>query len=756
MEVIIHLRTNQKGIYLEYWHTHRYRRKVHRADPGGFDEDGPWFQVTVGPSSFNFRFKDLEGDPGFERFYGNYLGREIWCLPDRPDVYHLKPAAAKGHVNEFYQQIRELVPENIYLPETDVGYLREGIPPRPGKKPGIEKSMLGANVLKDGSILFGLFHPRAARVYLTGNFNDWQCPGHSNPDPAKFLAMDLYRGYYDYPNLWLFRLPADQVPEETEYLFYVAGGVPLDGNRRPERYLHDPLTRCYGKDMSRNPSLVIDPTEYRWRDQGWKTPALSDLVIYEMNVYGFTEGDPDIPEEEQGKFSGIIRRIKNGYFKDLGVNALGLMPTSEAPSLQGPTALGYDPCGFASIERDFGAPDQLRELVDIAHQNGIAVLMDLVFNHTSNTFNPLWDAISDSTPGGFYFSGGTPWGNRVATEREEVQNYLIDVAKLLLKEYHVDGFRFDATHSSWMDHRFLFKLQYEIRTRGFKPDCILIVENLPNAPDLNLEGWNGFAQWNDPFHDKIKALLREGVYQDWVDDSPKHLGDIFYFSRNFYALHTNNVINYSESHDENSLPFEVATDGPALQTEPAKERKARLGIMATLTALGQPMLYMGQEFNVDRPRNRVQFEWPRDLSQHRFYQWVKGLIHLRRRYPALRMAGDKLAEEGKFQFIIGPWLEQGNGRCVIGWRLKPNKDPRDEMVVLFNFEPYDVKVGINFGVPGKWVKLADIDRVNDLPPFGTGMADDPATITTDGYFEDFVLPSSSGFVYKWETPLDIQ
>ena len=90
---------------------------------------------------------------------------------------------------------------------------------------------------------------------------------------------------------------------------------------------------------------------------------------------------------------------------------------------------------------DFGAPDQLRELVEIAHQNGIAVLMDLVFNHTSNTFNPLWDAISDGTPGGFYFSGGTPWGNPGTTEREEVQNYLIDVAKLLLKEYHVDGFR---------------------------------------------------------------------------------------------------------------------------------------------------------------------------------------------------------------------------------------------------------------------------------------------------------------------------
>ncbi len=753
MEVTIHLRTEQPSIILEYWHSHRYRRQVHSVNPGGFDQDGPWFKIEAGPSSFNFRFSGLDDDSGMERFYGNYLGREVWSLPDRPDVYSVRPATVKGHANQFYSQIKHLVPDGLYLPETDISYLREGIPPKPGKESPLGKSMLGANVLKDGSILFGLFHPRAAQVYLTGNFNDWQCPGHSRPDSEKFLPLGLYQGYYNYPNLWLFQLPADQVREKVEYLFYVIGGVPLDGNRRPESYLHDPMTRSYGGDYFQNPSLVVDPTLYHWKDLSWKTPKLSDLIIYEMNVYGFSEGDPDIPKEEQGKFAGVIRRIKNGFFKDLGVNTLGLMPTSEAPSLQGPTALGYDPCGFASIERDFGTPEEFRELVDTAHQHGIAVLLDLVFNHTSNTFNPLWNAISDSQPGGFYFSGGTPWGNRVATEREEVQNYLIDVCKLLLHEYKVDGFRFDATHSSWMDHGFLHRLQYEIRDRGFKPDCILIVENLPNEPDLNLDGWNGFAQWNDPFHDKLKALLREGVYQDWVDDSPQLLGDVFYFCRNFYAAHTNNVINYCESHDENSMPFEVATNGPFLQTDPAKERKARLGLMATMTALGQPMIYMGQEFNIDRPRNQIQFTWPDDLSRHQFYQWVKGLIHLRRRYPALKISGANLAEEGKFQFILGPWLEQGKGRSVIGWRVKPNGDPWEQIVVLFNFEPYDVSVGIDFGSSGKWVKLADIDRVNDIPPFGANDLQEPATIETSGYFENFTLPSSSGFVYKWESEI---
>ena len=749
MEITIHLRgTMVPGENLIFWHSHQYRCCPRPVTAAGKDAEGPVYKVEANLSSFHFRFS---GDPeGWERFYSNYLGREVWCLRDRTEVYPVRPAVPKGHVNEYYERIRDLIPDGIFVAETDISYLRNGFPPVSQAGAKLKKTLLGANVLEDGTVLFGFFHPRAAQVYLVGNFNDWQCPAHSNPDSTEFFPMDLYCGYYDYPNIWLTRLPADLHREQLEYQFFIIGGVPLDGNRRPGRYAPDPFTRFYGSDLYHNPSLLVDPTRYIWHGTDWKTPDLSKLVLYEMNVYGFTEGDPDVPPEEQGKFKGVIRRIHNGFFQSLGVNALGLMPTSEAPTMQGPTTLGYDPCGFASTERDFGTPDDLRELVDTAHQNGIAVLLDLVFNHTANSFNPLWDLIADQNPGGFYFSGSTPWGNRVATEREEVQDYLIDVCKLLITEYRVDGFRFDATHSDWMDHGFLHRLQYEIRDRGFKPDCILIVENLPNQSDLNRDGWNGFAQWCDPFHDKIKALLREGVFQDWVDESPEHLGDIFYYSHNFYATHTNNVINYCESHDENSVPYEVATDGQALQTGYAKERKARLGLMAALVALGQPMIYMGQEFGVDRPRNRVQFDWPGNLDQHYFYQWVRGLINLRRRYPGLRMAGSDLIGEGRFHFIAAPWLELGNSRSVIGWRAVPSGNPTDQIVVLMNFEPYDIPLGIDFGMAGRWVKLADIDRVNDLVPYGNNSREDPATINTDGFFPNFVLPSSSGFIYKWE------
>jgi 1,4-alpha-glucan branching enzyme len=751
MQIRIHLRTQQADVALILWHSHSYRRHSRRYHPEERDPDGPVFTVDVELSSFHFQFANLAGDPGWERFYGNFLGKEIWCLPDRIDVYPVRPADTRGHVNDFYEKIADLAGAGVFLTETDVEYLREALPPPAGKQPKLRKTMLGASRLKDGSVVFGLFHPSAAQVYLAGNFNDWQCPGHPVPNPERYIPLELYRGYYDNPNIWLVRYTpgSDSNAAKLEYDFFVVGGVPLGENGMPQRYVHDPFTRSYSCDFTKSSSLVVDSSRFQWQCHDWKTPNLAELIIYELNVYGFTEGDSDIPPAEQGKFAGIMRRIRNGYFAELGVNALELMPLSEAPSLQGPTTMGYDPCGFAAIERDFGTPDQFRELVDLAHCNGMTVLMDVVFNHTSNSFNPLWDIINSGNPGGLYFNGTTPWGNRLATEREEIQDYLIDVCKLLLVEYRIDGFRFDATHSSWMSHDFLHRLQYELRGSGFRPECILIVENLPNETDLNRGGWDGFAQWCDPFHDKIKALTREGVYQDWVDDSVRYLGDIFYYCRNFYALHTNNVINYCESHDENSVPFEVGTDGFFLQTDAAQERKARLALMATLVALGQPMLYMGQEFGLYRERNRVQFEWPRDLAGQAFFQWARGLIRLRRRLPGLRMAGSDFVGEGRLSFIIGPWLDDGRDKKVIGWQANPTLEPKEHLVVMLNFEPYDITVGVHFGLPGKWAKLADIDRVNEAFLAGADDSGDPSAIRTDGFFPDFVLPSSSGFVYKW-------
>lgn len=714
--------------------------------PESRDDFGPVFNLSLRRNYFCFKFADRAGERRIwekhERCYGQHLGPEVWTVLRNNEVYPVRPEKPAGNTIDFYTQVKSFINPRLYIPDTDLS--------------GSNTTMLGANYLEDGSTIFGLFHPRAAQVYVVGDFNDWQSPYHVNPDPEKFLKMKLYQGYHNKPNIWLLRtsLPEPEKKGKNSYKFLVVGGVPLTEDRRPIRYVQDPYARRYGGDYNHNNCKIIDPTTYIWKDTHWQTTPMDELIIYELNVYGFTDQDPRVPEEIAGSFRGIIHRIKEGYFNELGVTALALMPTSEAPSRLGPTRLGYDPCGFMTIERDFGSCDDFRALVDTAHQHGLSVIVDQVFNHTSNTFNPLWEMIDDGTPGGFYFSGSTPWGNRVATEKEIVQNMLIDACKMFIREYHIDGFRFDATHSSWLDHSLLHNLAHEIKDKGFKSDCILIAENLPNEPDLNLEGYNGYAQWCDPFHDKLKALLREGVYEEWTDDSPDNIGSVFYFCRDYYAAHTNNVINYVESHDENSVPFEVATRGDGLVGDLAKERKSRLGLFATMVAVGQPLIYMGQEFGVDRPRNRIDLNWPEFLKESYYQKWTAGLISLRRRYKGLRVSGYNPVEEGKFHWLLGPWMEEkrGGGKRIIGWYTRPNESPWEQILVMLNFDPFEQKVEFEFPQPGYWVKLADIDRVEDIPPFGENSISSFTTIKAEGKPQEFILPSSSAFIYKWESP----
>lgn len=746
--VRIHFDNSQQIANPHVWLWHPASSVVGDFPATGSDAFGAIFDAEFIRADFFFKFKSGPGIGGpwesqsLHRTYrppeveGAVIPpEEIWCRGDRAFLYHSEPKA----------------PETASAPE-----FLATLPFKPGmyipKTGGL--SGFGAHLLSDGLTLFGIYHPTAGRVFLMGEFNDWQRPGHDTPDPSRFIELNLYRGHFGVPNTWL--VVTDRALVGQEYKFAVFGGVPSDEKKRFLQYLTDPYARRFGPNYNVNNAQIVDPTTYIWNDAGWQTPDISQLIIYELSVYGFTEGDPDIDPGSRGKFKGITERIRDGYFKRLGVTALSLMPLSESPSPQGPNSIGYDPALYFVVERDFGSPDDLREMVDAAHQSGLAVLLDQVFNHTSNSLNPLWQSILEhpgeegSSDGGLYFNGRTPWGNRVATEKTDVQNMLIDACRHFIAEYHVDGFRFDATHTDYMNHGFVRRLMDELKKA--KPSVLLVAENLPNQSDLNRSGFDGMAQWCDSFHDKIKAMLREGTFENTNFYSTDRLADIFYFSRSFFAAHTNNVVNYCESHDEHSVSGEIKYQ-PFLNNPAAKDRKARLGLFATMVALGQPMIYMGQEFNVERERNLVTVQWPGNLGGHGFFQWSSRLIQLRKRYPALKIAGYDPAGEGKFAWVLGPWMNAANGgaKRLLGWRLTPNDNPRDTMLVMLNFENHDVTVDVSFGKPGIWVKLADLGWISDIPPGGGNSTSDPTALrTNDGNYGGFVLPSSSGFLYKWE------
>lgn len=707
----------------------------------GENDFGKIFEINVS-DDIQLHFKFADGDMVEQE--DNNLVRtispehikksgEFWCRGWNKFVYveepqHIADATAEQVVNNQHFL------EGIYVSNSGGRYA------------------LGATNTANGT-LFGVFHPHASRIFVVGDFNNWQHPNADNPNPKQFLEMTLHQGYFGVPNIWY--AGTDKMQIGQEYKFYIEYKCLIQDAILESRLMVDPYARFLGTDYSANNSLLVDPSAYQWQDNAYRTPAIHELIIYELHVHGFTHNHADIDEAHQGTYQGIIDRIDANYFDELGITCLYLMPISEVPTPQGEESLGYNTSLFMAIERDFGTPDDLRRLVDKSHQHGMAVIVDQVFNHSANSWNPLWQYILDDPneavqgEGGIYFSGSSPWGNRMSTERTETQNMLIDACKLMIVEYHIDGFRFDATNSMYIDHSFMQRLADELQ--GLKPNVILIAENLPNETDLNRQGFDGYGQWCDFFHDTIKAFLREGEFEG-SDDNPQDLADIFYFSKGKFATHTNNVINYCESHDEHSVAHEVGFVGN-LSSPQAKERKARLGFFSTIVALGQPMIYMGQEFGTERERNKVYFNFPENLAENGFYQWASRLINLRKRYPALKLHGFNPIEDGQFTWILGAWLgdSHGENKRVLGWRSTPTDDLHDAIVVFINLENHPVEVDVHFGLNGKWVRLASIDEVNDIAPQGNNSMDNDDTIQVrDGVFKKFVMPDSSAFIYKWE------
>jgi 1,4-alpha-glucan branching enzyme len=719
---------------------------IQTAQPCHQEDSQVTFEIEIDSKALTIKFATSEQQEPDELWRRVECGRKkalaIWCRGWHPFVHTSQPQAiAERPAADLVADLH--FPWGQYISET-------------GGRFG-----LGANPLRDGGVLFGLFHPHAARVYVTGSFNDWQHPGVENGDSSRFVEMTLHRGYFDLPNVWLARV--DQAQVGDEYQFYIVYDMQVGKHSHGATLVTDPYARCFGADFAHNNAKVVDAGAFPWEDEGYRTPPMHEVILYELHVHGFTHGHDDVPQAHQGTYQGIIDRLHAGYFEQLGVTALYLMPLAEAPTPQGANALGYNTSIFTALERDYGTPDDLRRMVNEAHKYGLAVVVDQVFNHTANEFNPLWKLILDhpdewerGEEGGLYFSGSSPWGNRTATERVEMQNMLIDACKQMVVEYHIDGFRFDYTHSSTMHHDFLNRLADELQ--ALKPDILLIAENMPNESDLNRQGYNGFAQWHDHFHDGIKALLREGPFEA-MDNDPQILGEMFYFSKRSFAAHTNNVVNYCESHDEHSVPLEVATGSdPNLNTPAAKTRKALLGFGASLLALGQPMIYMGQEFAVERERNLVYYPRPSEPMTHDFFRWASAFICLRRRYPALKLHGYDPIADGQFEWIAGPWLDErhGAGKRVIGWHAVPNDQPFEQMVILLNFENHPVEIDLELGLPGVWLCLANIDRVNDIPPEGQNSLDSgDALRSPDGRLPGFVLPDSSLFVYKYSGAAEI-
>jgi maltooligosyltrehalose trehalohydrolase len=369
--------------------------------------------------------------------------------------------------------------------------------------------------------------------------------------------------------------------------------------------------RCFPDPASRfqpagphGPSEVVDPFAFRWRDQGWTGLDRSRLVIYEMHVGTFT------PE---GTWSAARRELP--ALAELGITAIEMMPVAEFPGRFG---WGYDGVDPFAPTRLYGAPDDLRAFVDGAHQLGLAVLLDVVYNH----FGPDGCFVQEFSP--FYFAdAATEWGRAINFDGEHsraVRDYFVANAAYWIGEFHFDGLRLDATHAivDRSEPHILVEIDGAVRQAAGSRVAILMAENEAQHAELvrsRDEGGYGLdAILNDDFHHSAMVALtgrREAYYLDYLGTPQEFVAAAkggFLYQGQWYSWQekgrgtpTRGVpaaafVNFLQNHDQ------VANSATGARLH-ALTSPGRYRALTALLLLGPwtPLLFQGQEFAASAP-----------------------------------------------------------------------------------------------------------------------------------------------------------
>ncbi len=477
----------------------------------------------------------------------------------------------------------------------------------------IKKSQGMGAILEDGLTTFRVWAPNADKVFVIGDFNEWE---------KQDLEMELEgNGYWS--------ATTDKAKKGDEYKFLIHNGeMALERN--------DPY--AYEVTNSNGNSIVRD-LNFDWEGDNFELPAFNELVIYELHVGTFNRKNPDAV----GTFGDVVQKLP--YLKELGINCIELLPVSE---FAGGISWGYNPAHPFAIEQDYGGPEGLVELVKEAHKLGIGIIMDVVYNHFGPSDVDLWqfDGWSENGKGGIYFyndhRSSTPWGDtRPDYGRQEVRQYLRDNALMWIEKYHCDGLRLDATSYIRFEggglgedraidegNQMMREINTELQQKY--PKVITIAEDLKGhefVTDPLEKGGIGYGtQWDMNFVHPVREVLI-----DTHDDS-RDLQKIVDALEFRYSSDAFKRVVYTESHDEVAngkarIPEEVQP-GDA-ESEFAKKR-AILGIVLTLTAPGIPMLFQGQEFIEDEYfQDTEPLDWKKQENHRGINRLVGDLIKLR-------------------------------------------------------------------------------------------------------------------------------
>jgi maltooligosyltrehalose trehalohydrolase len=344
----------------------------------------------------------------------------------------------------------------------------------PGTQMNLTHRSQGADLLAGGGVRYRTWAPgKKVAVVVTS------CAGNGVRQLSLGTEPDGYWSAID---------PEGRAGDRYYYRF--------DGNDWP-----DPASR-FNPEGVHGPAEVIDPSDYRWKDGAWAAGPFSEFVIYELHIGTFT------PE---GTFQAAIGKLN--HLVDLGVTAIEIMPVADFP---GDRNWGYDGVLLYAPSRAYGTPNELRALVEAAHLRSLAVILDVVYNHLGPDGNYLGRYSGD------YFSPShkTPWGDGFNFELQPARDFFLENPGYWRREFHIDGFRLDATHAiaDRSGKHFLAEIGERIHSLG----GFVIAEDERNEAQLlrprDRGGIGLDAIWADDFHHVVRVMLtgtREGYFKSY-------------------------------------------------------------------------------------------------------------------------------------------------------------------------------------------------------------------------------------------------